>query len=445
MFKCFKRSFIKEYYLGLIKKQIVNIIYLFNILIPKNTKTIVALVDFENIDGRMVPYKNDNVYLLCEYIKTKRKDLEITYIPSNQFGGKTNKVLSRQKRFEYFLKRLRAKMIISKQPPHTSEYFTKKQHIISLGYFIPFKADYWDFKKWEVFYAKILGDKFDIKNCSIYREKVLEHFTYQKGQFNRTNFTMITSSDYASKTIARSHNLPIQNFKVLGSPKSDRQKAPDITIQEIFDIPDTKQSVVLYTPTFRDILIHKNINDAKALEKTIFYYEDEKEKLENFLVENNILLVIKLHKSFSFYRELEKLLIKEDKSYFKNCYFLDFELEAKYSMSIYQLFELSDAMIADYSSISFDYLPYDKPVIYNVPDIEEYRQYRGFSYEPIEEMMAGDIVQSVDELKYALLQVKHGIDKHKDKRKKVLSIVNEIPQGQALENIYNYVIEVLNR
>lgn len=39
-----------------------------------------------------------------------------------------------------------------------------------------------------------------------------------------------------------------------------------------------------------------------------------------------------------------------------------------------------DVMISDYSSIVFDYLLLDRPVIYLIPDYEEYRSQRGFVF-----------------------------------------------------------------
>jgi peroxiredoxin family protein len=414
-------------------------------LIPKDSKTILAFVDFERIDGKYMPYKSDNVYLLTNYLKEKRDDISIVYIPANQFGGRSGSYLTLKDKSYFFIKRLRAKVILYKQPPHLSEYFTKKQHLICLGYFIPFKADYLDFKEWWVFYSKILNNTFDLDGCIDYGNKVLKHYTYTDTQFKKTNLTYITASRYCSETTARSHNIPTESFKELGSPKSDIvESKKDIDWVKIFNLKKNPKKVIVCTLTFRDIYIYKKNDNVDEIGKTIFGYLNEKELLEDFLVVNSIIIVIKLHKSFPFYRELEKLHIKKDKSYFRNCYFLDFELEAKYDISIYNLFELSDGMITDYSSISFDYLPYDKPIIYNIPDIEEYRDYRGFSYEPIEEMMPGEKVITIGQFKEALLNVSKGEYNYKAQRERVLSIVNEVPQGKALENIYKYVKELID-
>jgi len=444
MFNCFKKSFKREFYLRKLKRKVVSLLYYVNMIVPKDKKTILAFVDFEIIDNKHVPYRSDNVYLLCNYIKKQRDDIDIIYVPSNQFGGKSGTVLSTKKKLYFFIKRLTSKVILYKQPPHLSEFFTKQQHLICLGYFIPFKADYLDFTKWWFFYSKILSKDFTLDSCKDYGDKVLKHYTYTNNQFNKTNLTYITASAYASEVIARSHNVPKNSFKELGSIKSDIcEDRTEVNWSTLYNLKVKPRKVILYTPTFRDKYLDKNIKSLSFEERNIFGYSDEKKILEDFLVENNILIVIKLHKSFPFYRELEKLHMHDDKSYFKNCYFLDFEMEAEHNISVYDLFESSDAMIADYSSISFDYLAYDKPIIYNIPDIEEYREYRGFSHEPIEEMMPGERVQTIEQFKEALLNIVNSKDNFKEGRSQVLSKINEVPQGKALSNIYKYVDSII--
>lgn len=415
-------------------------IYVINRIVPKDNQLIIAFADYEIVDGEVVPYHSDNVHILLNHIKEIRKDIKIIYISSNQFGGKVVLPNSLWGKIKLSYYRLRAKVYIFKQPPSISEHFTKDQHLLCLGYFIPFKADYLDLTKWWVFYNKIFLPNYSLDQCKQYGELVLNHYTYRKHQFDRTNLTYITPSRYASKALGRSHGLAPIFFKELGSLKSDQETVRRrINLDEIYGIKD--QKVILYTPTFRDKYIGRSVIETFS---SIFGYENEQTELESFLIEHNIVVLIKLHKGIPYYRELEQMYMQEDKSYFANCYFLDFETEAKYGISVYNLFEQSDAMIADYSSISFDYLPYDKPIIYNVPDIEEYRDYRGFSYEPIEEMMPGDQTRSIKEFKEALLKVAKGEDTYHEKRMKVLGIVNEIPQGKALENISNYVLGLLD-
>ena len=45
------------------------------------------------------------------------------------------------------------------------------------------------------------------------------------------------------------------------------------------------------------------------------------------------------------------------------------------------LFPSADAMIADYSSLIYEYLLFGKPLILYVPDLEEYESGRGFYHD----------------------------------------------------------------
>ncbi|MBN6709944.1 CDP-glycerol glycerophosphotransferase family protein [Haemophilus haemoglobinophilus] len=446
--KIFTSHFIFHFY----KKKFINLamgfIRFINEFIPKDKKLIVSFIDYEKINNKLVPYKTDNVYVLSEYIKSKRDDIKIVYIPSNQFGGNSGSHISIKNKLFFIYLRFRASLFLYKQPPHLSNFFTKKQNVFCLGYFpMPFKADYWDLTKWWIFYQHIFKSNINLEKENIvkYKNKVLQHFTYSKEQFSKTNLKYVVCSDYAGEIISRSHNIPLNSFITLGSIKNDFDKIDDnfsiIDIYKVFNLERTFKKVIVYTPTFRDMLIRKSLVGASDIDKTIFGYENEREELARFLIENEILLIVKLHKSFDYYRELEQFLKKENKSFFSNCYFLDFELESKYNISIYDILKISDAMIADYSSISFDYLHYNKPIIYNTPDIEEYRKYRGFSHEPIQEMMAGRQVFTIEELKLALLDVVNERDVFKKERELLYQKINQRAGENATENIYSYLEE----
>ena len=50
-----------------------------------------------------------------------------------------------------------------------------------------------------------------------------------------------------------------------------------------------------------------------------------------------------------------------------------------------ELYPVTDVLIADYSSLIYEYLLFGKPVVLFVPDLDSYRSRRGF-YMPIEEI-----------------------------------------------------------
>ncbi|MBS9767861.1 MAG: CDP-glycerol glycerophosphotransferase family protein, partial [Flavobacteriaceae bacterium] len=349
MKKYFKESFIKAYHLKKVKNFVFRLIGYMSYLIPKDKNLIVAFVDYETIDGELVPYKFDNVYLLANKIKQENDKVKIVFLASNQFGGKQNQKLSiKQKLYNLYL-RLRAKLLLFKQPPYFCQIYTKSQYLFCLGYFIPFKSDYWELKKWWVFYSHILKEDVDVSGIDEFKEEVLTHFTYADGMFKHTNLIYSVSSDYAKEVIPCSHNLPKEAFIKLGYPKSDTTFDKEVSLTEMFGIKHPINKVILFTPTFRDkdMRTRFDANNDDALEGIFgFSYKNGLEKLEKLLVDTNTILITKLHKSSQYCRDLEEYYIKNKNIQLKNCYFLDFETEKKFDVSLYDLFKESDAMIS---------------------------------------------------------------------------------------------------
>ncbi len=58
---------------------------------------------------------------------------------------------------------------------------------------------------------------------------------------------------------------------------------------------------------------------------------------------------------------------------------------------------LCSALITDYSSVAFDFMLLNRPILYYVPDLDQYRSERGLYFSP-EEMMPGPHLKSADEL-----------------------------------------------
>ena len=89
--------------------------------------------------------------------------------------------------------------------------------------------------------------------------------------------------------------------------------------------------------------------------------------------------------------------------------------------------------------IYFDYLLLDKPVIFNFYDFKKYEQYRGFSFDPIDSILAGDIIYDEISFYQALGNVINHNDNWKDKRAFVKKLVHKYQDTDSSERIYNYL------
>ena len=166
-----------------------------------------------------------------------------------------------------------------------------------------------------------------------------------------------------------------------------------------------------YTPTFRDT------------KKDVSAWLNDKQ-VHDYLKNNNIILVCKLHP-----HDINAL--KNIRS--NNIYKMD------NISDIYPVLKYSDVLITDYSSIYFDYLLLNKPIIYFIPDIEEYtNQCRGF-YRPYKTLTAGVYAKNEDELLIAMQDAVNGIDNNKEKRKLLKDEMFIYQDGNNCQRIIEFI------
>lgn len=109
---------------------------------------------------------------------------------------------------------------------------------------------------------------------------------------------------------------------------------------------------------------------------------------------------------------------------------------------IYPLLADVDLLITDYSSIYFDFLPLDRPIIFFAYDLERYRAERGFYYD-YEAITPGPKVRNIEEL---TAQVAHELDDDTVARERRVLCeqfcqTNESRSEAVYESILNTIVD----
>lgn len=395
----------------LIKKTLNKILKILIEIFPKTDKVLCSIDYYQE---KRIIKKNDNIYIFSKYLLEKNE--KICYF-------------EKKIKIFYLFNILTSKVILHKTYPIHTFFLNNKQINIVLGYFTPFKADRYLEKM-----CLRKGGKDFLKNIEECNEKLKEG-----------KLRYITCSKFASNIIAKSNNISLKNFIEIGMTRNAIRGITKNEFRKIFSISKEViiNKIILFTPTFRDKFTDNLEEFGLNGDNNIFGYENIVKEISKILEDNNIYIVIKLHKFYQYYEEKERKILLGEIPLPKNCLVFSSEIENNYNIGIYNLFDVSDAMIADYSSISFDYLLKDKPVFYNIFDIDEYREYRGFSYEPIEELMAGELIRNKSEFLSILEKFgKDYKDKYKEKRQKVNLLVNGIEKQENVnEKIYSFIRE----
>lgn len=397
-----------------------KILLLINYLYPKDEKRILAFVGgIKGEDGKLHPYKDDNGYIFCQYIKNNHKEYEIDYVVE-YLGVHEN---SLKDKLIIFKKALRCRYVVSKHF-HFKWFFNKKQRIINIGYFTPFKAD------------RLMEKMTDMK----YGENFIKDIKMHSASLEKLDYNYITTSDYSSLVIAASYDIRYDKMYPLGFPRNDLIHEVKIDINKIFGLKKAPDNVIIFAPTFRDKYLYtvKNSDNNKSSMENVFGYHNINDELQKLLEESNSIIVFKPHQYFD-ENTVEDMYNKNILP--RNVKILTENLMKTYEFGIYDLFSSSDCLISDYSSISFDYLLMDKPLIFNVHDIEEYRNYRGLAFEPMEYLMPGHIVKTKEGFLSALRDIINHKDEFKEERMIINKIVNKFQNSGSCERIYRTFFE----
>ena len=118
---------------------------------------------------------------------------------------------------------------------------------------------------------------------------------------------------------------------------------------------DDKRKIILYAPTWKG-------SSFDRADKDIARYDEFCDYLYEHIDTQAYQILIKPHPM------VYKLLSKEEKN------------SGRYipqSIDTDELLSVTDVLVSDYSSIFFDFLLTDRPIIFYIPDLESYREYRG--------------------------------------------------------------------
>ena len=110
-------------------------------------------------------------------------------------------------------------------------------------------------------------------------------------------------------------------------------------------------------------------------------------------------------------------------------------LDDKYDIN--ELYAISDIMITDYSSVFFDYSILNRPILFYMYDLNEYKdELRGF-YLDIYKDLPGPIIENEDELLNNLITGKY--KEFEERRKEFINRFNYLDDGKAAKRVIELI------
>lgn len=391
----------KKIIFGLIGSTLELFLYFYSLVgfFKKSKRKVIIFSSINNLS-----YSQNSRYLF-EFLLSRNHDFEIYFVVNDsskiialkeKYG---NHFISSHSLYGVYLSAKANMWICSDlaQPYH--RFFRGKKYVYHLGHGVPLK-------------------KIVLNSNNIGFFKKLNRILLSR------SFTHILSySDHFKSVMLDIFKNDSASYVTLGQPRYDAvlNTVSDADRQFFFDCfnVSSEAKFVLYAPTWRFYESTK-----------VFPFSDLSVKeLQSYLQENNIFIFLRVHPYMS--------------DYSGDCFLecpnvLDFDSDRFFDVSNY--LPIFDSLITDYSSIYFDFLLLDRPILFLPYDIEEYSEKVGFSVD-FDSFTPGFKCLTKDEFFVALCSLSNN-DFALD-RKKLRDFLNIKNKGNCIEN-YHFIKGLLD-
>lgn len=216
---------------------------------------------------------------------------------------------------------------------------------------------------------------------------------------------------------------------ILGYPSHDLLYKKSNELKKITTRNFSK--VILWMPTFRK-LKNSSRNDSSVssnLGIPLFKSQKELEKLNESLLINNALLLVKIHPM----QDLSDFMAKGC----SNIIFLTGADVRNLKVDNYRLMANVDALISDYSSAAYDFLHCDKPIAYTMDDENDYKL--DFIVDDPKELIAGKVIYNLNDFQEFILSVVNEEDPYVDIRHTVFDKVFKFHDGNSSRRLADFL------
>ena len=237
---------------------------------------------------------------------------------------------------------------------------------------------------------------------------------------------LIAASEKAKETLASAFRAPPETVAVTGYPRTDaffdltRETTSVMTV--LNDAKKKRFSIGIYMPTHR----LEGQNSIRSLLKDL-------RAIESQLADMHVLLLVKVH--FFHLQELDSLTDR-----LNNVMFVQ---KRDINQDIYTILPETDFLITDYSSVYFDYLLLNKPIIFAPFDIEHYIETDRALYYNYDDVTPGPKARNWREVVECIEDILTKSDAYEDERRRVSRMFNAYDDGCSSKRVYDAIVTTL--
>lgn len=257
-----------------------------------------------------------------------------------------------------------------------------------------------------------------------------------KNTLNVFSHVLVSSSNFI-EIFKDAFDLKKEQIIIAGQPRLDSLYKSSANLKKLgVDISKFKK-VIMWMTTYRISYDNRlNHTSDKSWSKTnlpIITSMKEVKKLNDYLYNNRVFMIIKIHQGSKFTKKelqsLSNILVIQDEDFISK------------KLQLYEILAQCDALITDYSSVYFDYLLLNRQIGFIIDDIEDYNKKNGFVFENPLDYMPGNKIKNLDQIFNFIQDVLTENDNYREQRKILNIFVNEYQDNLNCERAFKIATE----
>jgi CDP-glycerol glycerophosphotransferase (TagB/SpsB family) len=236
-----------------------------------------------------------------------------------------------------------------------------------------------------------------------------------------------TTSDYMARHFSRYLGIPMERIRVTGYPRNDvlfdervRERVRR-GVEQRCPVPFRK--LILYAPTW----------SRHALSWWPFS-ETDLTDMQRVLAEQEAVWVVRLHRL-----GMEKLVLPDPLPGGRRIFRYD---ECFGEVDVQEALTATDVLVTDYSSIAYDFILLDRPMLFLERAAEEFAREQGL-VDGYRDLLPGPVCGAYEEFAACLVEALRDGDPQGWRRAKVLPLFHRYADGHSTERCVREIVSVL--
>lgn len=287
------------------------------------------------------------------------------------------------------------------------------------------------------------------KNVQLFHGFVFKGISYmnkyskENKEYNHKNWSKLDAIASYSKTyntfMNACYGVDGGKYIITGMPRNDlllksngREKLAKLLKMNIDD-----KKLIYYMPTFRET-VYGQVDGNKDNFNILTNDNFNMKKFDYFLETFNLKMIIKLHPVHT-----KQAIDYIENIGLKNIYALEDMKFKEAHLDLYEVMNAADLLITDYSSIYFDFLLLERPIIFTPLDLEEYEKNRGFLAEPYDFWAPGPKCYTFEQLTEEILKCLNDNGYYQKERQTICNIVHHYKDANSSERVWKLIDELM--